>query len=41
MPAYVLDQITGRGDLVYNQMYENEEVEEEEGDLYDLQCTRR
>jgi hypothetical protein len=36
IPAYVLEQIRGRKDLVYNQM-RGEEEEEGEGDLYELQ----
>ena len=33
IPAFVLEQIRGRKDLVFNQMKEEEEVE---GDLYEL-----
>lgn len=39
IPAYVLEQIKGRGDLIFNQIHPGakEEEEEAEGDLYDIQ----
>lgn len=36
IPAYVLEQIKGRGDLVFNQMNEMPK-EEEIGDMYEIQ----
>jgi hypothetical protein len=39
IPACVLEQIRGRGDIVFNQIH-GEEKEEEEGDLYEIQDGR-
>lgn len=39
IPAYVLEQIRGRGDIVFNQIH-GEEKEEEVGDLYEIQDGR-
>lgn len=36
IPAYVLEQIKGRGDLVFNQINEMPK-EEEVGDMYEIQ----
>lgn len=42
IPACVLEQIRGRGDIVFNQIHgeEKEEKEEEVGDLYEIQDGR-
>lgn len=41
LPAFVLEQIRGRNDLIFNQMHpQREEEEQEEGDLYELQDAR-
>jgi hypothetical protein len=41
IPAFVLEQIKGRGDLLFNQIHPHKQEEEEEvGDLYDIQDGR-